>query len=298
MEYVGDHGDPSRSDLYKCAAAVQQWHKPRGASIEPEPVMKCTFVKGSSDQGGKRKLAPVTCKLYDARDKDLKLNGWKQQDVMEMCHYLSNEEKHSPFSYLLSDQECSTTTHTVFGNVSLGSTLGYQLTDLKETNTTFAFYKPNSCVTLPRDQQPQGVLVFPKIPISSACSQPFIPPSSFTHTMSDPILQSISINNERAWDLQINTVSQAQEPTWFEEHKLRLTASNFGKVLHRKKEPTEPFLKSIFEAKDLSNVASIRHGKQNEKVVRSLYARKMQKHLDKNFTAYDSGLVVNPTHPY
>ena len=116
--------------------------------------------------------------------------------------------------------------------------------------------------------------------------------------MSDPILQSISINIERAWDLQINTVSQAQEPTWFEERKLRLTASNFGKVLHRKKEPTEPFLKSIFEAKDLSNVASIRHGKQNEKVVRSHYARKMQKHLDKNFTVYDSGLVVNPTHPY
>ena len=172
-----------------CTSVPQQWHKPRGASIEPEPVMKCTFVKASSDQGGKRKLAPVTCKLYDARGKHLKLNGWKQQD-------LSNEEKHSPFSYLISDQECSTATHTVLGNVPLGSTLGYQLTDLKETNTTFAFYKPNNCVTLPRDQQPQRVLVFPKIPISSACSQPFIPPSSFTHTMSDPILQSISINIE------------------------------------------------------------------------------------------------------
>lgn len=33
--------------------------------------------------------------------------------------------------------------------------------------------------------------------------------------------------------------------------------------------------------------------KQNEKVVRSLYAKKMQKHLHKN-----SGLVVNPSHPY
>ena len=49
-----------------------------------------------------------------------------------------------------------------------------------------------------------------------------------------------------------------------------------AKYFIEKKEPTEPFLKSIFEAKDLSNVASIRHGKQNEKVVRSHYARKMQ----------------------
>lgn len=281
-----------------CTSVPQQWHKPRSANIDPEPVMKCTFVKASSDQGGKRKLAPVTCKLYDARGKHLKLNGWKQEDVMEMCHYLSTEEKHSPFSYLLSDQECSSATHTVFGNVPLGSTLGYQLTDLKETKTTFAFYKPDSCVTLPQDQQPQGVLVFPKIPVSSACSQSFLPPSNFSHTTSEPIVQNISINIDRAWDIQINTVSQAQDPTWFEERKLRLTASNFGKVLHRKKEPTEPFLKSIFEAKDLSNVASIRHGKQNEKVVRSHYARKMQKHLNKNFTVYDTGLVVNPSHPY
>ena len=57
-------------------------------------------------------------------------------------------------------------------------------------------------------------------------------------------------------------------------------------------------MKVFFEAKDLSNVASIRRGKQNEKVVRSYYARKMQKHLNKNFTAYDTGLVVNPFRPY
>ena len=47
-----------------------------------------------------------------------------------------------------------------------------------------------------------------------------------------------------------------------------------------------------------ARVASIRHGKQNEKVVRSHYARKMQKQLNKNFTAYDTDLVVNPSNPY
>ena len=181
-----------------CTSVPQQWHKPRSANIDPEPVMKCTFVKASSDQGGKRKLAPVTCKLYDAWGKHLKLNGWKHQDVMEMCHCLSTEGKHSPFSYLLSDQECSSATHTVFGNVPLGSTLGYQLTDLKETKTTFAFYEPESCVTLPRDQQPQGVLVFPKISVSSACSQSFLAPGNLSYTTSEPIVQNISINIERA----------------------------------------------------------------------------------------------------
>ena len=53
-------------------------------------------------------------------------------------------------------------------------------------------------------------------------------------------------------------------------------------------------MKSTFEPK----VSSIQHGKHNEVIVRSIYARKMQKQLRKNFTAYDSGLVVNPSHPY
>ena len=50
-----------------CTRVPQQWHKPRSANIKPEPVKKCTFVKASSDQGGKQKLASVTCKLCDAR---------------------------------------------------------------------------------------------------------------------------------------------------------------------------------------------------------------------------------------
>ena len=41
-------------------------------------------------------------------------------------------------------------------------TLGYQLTDLKETKAMFALQTKN-CGTLPRDQQPQGLLVFRKL---------------------------------------------------------------------------------------------------------------------------------------
>ena len=72
----------------------------------------------------------------------------------------------------------------------------------------------------------------------------------------------------------------------------------FGKVLYRKKEPSESFMKSLFEPEDLSKVSSIQHGKHKEVIVRSLYARKMQKQLHKNFTVYDCGFVVNPSHPY
>ena len=213
-----------------CTSVPQEWHKPRGDSIEPEPVMKCSFSKASSDKDGKRKLHPVTCKLYDARGRDLRLSGWKQKSVMEMCQYLSNEEKRSPFTYLLSDQECSTTVNTVFGNVPLGSTLAYQLTDLKPNKTSFNFYCPDNSL-LPQGQQPQDVLTFPKIPMLASCNQLFTLPEEFSDT-TEPILQQININIEQAWHLQNNTVAQAQDKRWVQEREIRLTASNFGKVLY------------------------------------------------------------------
>ena len=111
-------------------------------------------------------------------------------------------------------------------------------------------------------------------------------------------MQNLSINIERAWDIQINLLAKLRIPHGLKNVNFDLQLQLLGKYFTEKKEPTEPFLKSIFEAKDLSNVALIRHGKQNEKVVGSHYARKMQKHLNKNFTVYDTGLVVNPSHPY
>ena len=94
----------------------------------------------------------------------------------------------------------------------------------------------------------------------ASCNQLFTLPEEFSDT-TEPIMQQININIEQAWHLQINTVVQAQDKRWVQEREIRLTASNFGKVLYRKKEPSESFMKSIFEPKDLSKVSSIRDGK-------------------------------------
>ena len=75
-----------------CTSVPQEWHKPRRDSIVPEPVMKCSFSKTSSDKDGRRKLHTVTCKLSDVRGRDLMLSGCKQKSVMEMC------QKRSPFT--------------------------------------------------------------------------------------------------------------------------------------------------------------------------------------------------------
>ena len=93
------------------------------------------------------------------------------------------------------------------------------------------------------------------------------------------------------------TVKQSLDANWFVHRKFRLTASNFGLIINRKKQPTEAFLRNIFQRRDLGNVASIKHGKRNESTARALYAYDMQK-KNRNFTVYETGLVVNPSLPF
>jgi len=129
----------------------------------------------------------------------------------------------------------------------------------------------------------------------ASCNQLFTLPEEFSDT-TEPILQQININIEQAWHLQNNTVAQAQDKRRVQERENYSShCFKFWKSALQKMEPSESFMKSIFDPKDLSKVSSIRHGKTNEVIVRSLYARKMQKQSHKNFTVNYCGLVVNPS---
>ena len=275
-----------------CTSLPQTWSVPRGDQIEPEPVMKCTFAQAFTDQVGKRKRPPISCKLYDARSKKIKKLGWEPGRVLDLCSKLAKESKPPPFSYLLCDQETSSAINTVIGNVPLGSYLGYQLFDKKKSQTLFSVDRPAEKMVQRQDAQ---ILPFPDIPLDNS-NNSFTLPVNLDEPQSD-VLNKITIDLLESRQIQKLTVRQSLEPEWMVQRSMRLTASNFGKVVKRKRPPTEPFLRDIFVPKDLSKVSSIRHGRQQELIARSLYSRKMQKKC-KQFIVYDAGLVVNPSFPY
>lgn len=153
-----------------CTSLPQLWHQPRGACIQPEPAMSCCFVQPSTDRDGQRKKPPVTCKLYDARSKSLRFEGWKREVVLRMCEQAKQKGKKPPCSYLLADQEAPAHVNTFFGNAPIGCILSYQLNDLKEDAVVF------SCDRL-RDQvrekanELKNILPFPNLP-KTLCSAP------------------------------------------------------------------------------------------------------------------------------
>ena len=258
-----------------CSSLPQAWSVPRGDWIEPEPVMKCSYAQAATDQGGKRKRPPVSCKLYDARSKRIKKMGWKPEIVLNMCNELAESLKPPPFSYLPSDQEASSLINTVMGNVPLGSYLGYQLFDKKKSQTVFNVDRPvEKMVANPGAR----IEPFPDLPLAN-------------------LNNKITINLAESQQIEKITVRQSLEPEWLFQRSKRLTASNFGKVVKRKRPPTESFVRDIFVPKDSSKVSSIRHGRQQELIVRYLYSRKMQRTC-KQFIVFNAGLVVNPSFPY
>ena len=236
------------------------------------------FSDVATDQGGNRKRPPVSCKLYDARSK-------------RIIDELAKSLKPPPFSYLLSDQEASSLINTVIGNVPLGFYLGYQLFDKKKSQTVFNVDRPvEKMVANPGAR----IEPFPDLPLANL-NNSFIPP--VLDQPQNDVIKKIAINLAESQQIEKRTVRQSLEPEWLFQRSKRLTASNFGKVVKRKRPPTESFVRDIFVPKDLSKVSSICYGRQQELIVRSLYNRKMQKTC-KQFTVFDAGLVVNPSFPY
>ena len=71
--------------------------------------------------------------------------------------------------------------------------------------------------------------------------------------------------------LEITRRQQAKE--WYEARKNRLTASNFGKVIHRKSAPSVQFLNNVFKIKDIY-APSLDYGKRHESVAKGKYLEK------------------------
>lgn len=96
-----------------------------------------------------------------------------------------------------------------------------------------------------------------------------------------------SFNLEEARQIQVATKGQGACEKWHLEREGRLTASNFGTILKRKK-ITEEFVQAIYYPKPLSSKA-LSYGIANEPKAKQLYKEKYpSRHV------HDAGLMLQP----
>ena len=93
-------------------------------------------------------------------------------------------------------------------------------------------------------------------------------------------------------EVEQSTRDQSNSNRWFKEREQRLTASNFGFVMQRKANPSVPFLRSIFEKKNV-RAPALQHGKKHETAAKEEYLKKKEgAHL------HECGLVVHKEMPF
>ena len=276
------------SDL-SCTSLPQKWHKPRGDKITPEPVMKISFAKATTDRT-RRQRDPVFCYLYDARGKKIRAVP-SVEEVTPVRETIKTRSKHIPFTYLTDDKDISLK-ETIFGSVPEGSPLSYQLQDYHSTSMEFSAIMPEKVHTVTLND-----ITYPNVPTSNYTSKITFSLDTFPqHIIS--YMQSLDITEGQAIETEAQTVDQANSPLWHQKRKNRLTASKFGDVLNRKSLPSQAFVKNLFSQRSLSNVDSVAYGSSKEDIARKLYIKKMKSRLQHDIRVYNSGLLINPNCPY
>ena len=86
------------------------------------------------------------------------------------------------------------------------------------------------------------------------------------------VSNSTTITLRDCHDIFKNTIGQAETPLE-KERQLRLTASNFGKVINRKSECTDSFVQSICNPTNISNSPFVKYGIENEDAVLQSYTK-------------------------
>lgn len=104
--------------------------------------------------------------------------------------------------------------------------------------------------------------------------------------------KDIMININEAYQIEKLTINQSKSDLWHKHRRVRLTASNFHRIIKRKDNFRE-LSKSIVNPPDLSKVPAVNYDIQMEDTVKEL----VKKHFT-DYTFRNVGLVINPKYPY
>ena len=107
---------------------------------------------------------------------------------------------------------------------------------------------------------------------------------------------NIKVSIQQCREIEKETRSQSSSELWFKQSKLRLTASNFGNIIKRKKADVSKLVNRLSTTCDsLSHLKAIRFGKENEDVASQLYMQYQNSHWSPGTKVFHCGLVINHT---
>lgn len=128
--------------------------------------------------------------------------------------------------------------------------------------------------------------------------KPNIPSKADILVSIEEFKNSLRVSEEKAREIERNTVGQRDCPEWFTVRRYRLTASIFGEIFHRR-QTTSPdkLVLRLLNPKQFSSQA-IDWGIKNEKVALGAYLDYQHSNGHEDLTVCPSGFIISSDSPF
>ena len=124
-----------------------------------------------------------------------------------------------------------------------------------------------------------------------------IPPADLAQLCSEYYKREVEISRKDAQYIEEHTTGQADDSLWHQQRRLRLTASNFGKIAKRRQTtPVANIVKSLLYGKQFTTEAT-RWGLSHEEEAKKCYVEYLRVEGHPNVTVKSSGLVIDTEEP-
>lgn len=212
-----------------CTSTLQMWnHKGRADTIRPQPVMEVSVKKTKLDDNVKSSREPgVKCILYEARNKITT----KRNSEMVLKEKLKKINPTMALAQINTSSTGSTEyVETRFGKSPRGSYASYQLS-FTESN----FQVVCNINSVPRTVPNEEMIAnqeFPQFPLHNNM-QVFDCLSD--NESEEKLLKHLCAEKDKLNEIEQKTKAQSRSDDWKQEKQFRITASNFGLVMKRKR---------------------------------------------------------------
>ncbi|XP_064480395.1 uncharacterized protein LOC135393948 [Ornithodoros turicata] len=231
------HGFDESPPELACTELPQRWRRPRQAAMRAASIQDIDWRKPR--EGGKE--TPTWSRLFDPRREDDREESMNS-DVKSLAECLVR--KGHQFAIVLQEGSKLPFSETKFGEALQGSPATYQQSRKPAQLEVWRSQNIEIVTEMCDPDVPTRINLF-----EDAVAEYRLPP--LLDKCQADILKEIVLTSEDARALEQNTRQQASSKRWLSARKLRLTASQFGNVLHRS-QWTEKGLNNLTAQRDLS----------------------------------------------
>jgi hypothetical protein len=268
-------------DDLTCTELLQQWHVPKNEELKEAILYEDVVFRRASyekDKKGKKRKNLKTCDNINNPEPQYS-QGVTQEKIQGLVSNLKESQKASYLCKLLESNQCQP-----FGFEEAHSNLPSKKKCLEAKENACDLNDSNLRDEIMKKLEP-AVVNMASIPEDSL----------------DMVKDLLNKNHAELLEIERNTRGQAECEKWFEERNKRVTSSNFGAVIKRRKSCyPKSILKKILESKTdgKKGPKSCLWGHENERRAVDEYFKLRQKQAYPVKICTQVGFVINPVFPW